>query len=52
MKNAALGIRIDADVKAALAKAARQDRRSVASYVEKLIVEDLTAKGLIDGEAK
>lgn len=52
MKNAALGIRIDADVKAALEKAARQDRRSVASYVEKLIVEDLTAKGFLDSDLR
>lgn len=50
VKTAALGIRISPAVKAALETAAKADRRSVAAYVEKLIVDDLVAKGLLSPE--
>ena len=50
VKTAALGIRISPAVKAALEAAAKADRRSVAAYVEKLIVDDLVTKGLLTSE--
>ncbi|MEP9374243.1 hypothetical protein [Mesorhizobium sp. KR1-2] len=46
-KTASLGIRIEPTVKDALENAAKADRRTVASYVEKLIVDDLEAKGFL-----
>lgn len=46
-KTAALGIRISPSIKEALEAAAKADRRSVAAYVEKLIADDLEAKGLL-----
>lgn len=46
-RTAALGLRIEPVVKEALEKAAKADRRTVASYVENLIVADLEAKGLL-----
>ncbi|MBY2913762.1 hypothetical protein HFO04_25805 [Rhizobium laguerreae] len=47
VRTASLGIRIEEHVKAALAEAAKADRRTVAAYVEKLIIDDLEAKGLL-----
>ena len=39
-----IGIRLYPEVKAALDEAAKADRRSVASYVEKLIIADLETR--------
>lgn len=47
VRSASLGIRIEPAVKDALEAAAKADRRSVAAYVEKLIVDDLHAKGFL-----
>ncbi|WP_167718871.1 hypothetical protein [Shinella sumterensis] len=47
-KTASVGIRIEPEFKEALEKAAKLDRRSVASYIEKLIADDLRRKGLIE----
>lgn len=46
-RSAPLGIRLFPRVKTALEDAAKADRRSVASYVEKLIVADLEANGFL-----
>jgi hypothetical protein len=46
-KNVAISIRVTEDVKKAAEKAAKDDTRSVTSYVEKLIIEDLKAKGYL-----
>jgi hypothetical protein len=44
-RSAPLGLRITPSLKAALEKAAAEDHRPLASYVEKLLVEHLKAKG-------
>ena len=49
-KTAALGLRIEPAVKAALEEAAKEDRRTVAAYVEKLVVEHLRKKGFLEKE--
>jgi hypothetical protein len=46
-KNVAISIRVTEEVKNAAEKAAEDDTRSVTSYVEKLIIEDLKAKGYL-----
>jgi hypothetical protein len=46
-RTASLGIRVEPAVKQALESAAKSDRRTVAAYVEKLIVDDLEAKGFL-----
>jgi len=46
-RTAPLGLRLLPSVKSALEKAAAEDRRPVASYVEKLLVEHLKAKGYL-----
>jgi hypothetical protein len=46
-KNIAISIRVSEDIKAAAEKAAQDDTRTVTSYVERLIVEDLKAKGYL-----
>lgn len=46
-KTAAIGVRVDPDVKAAAEKAAADDRRSVASLLEKLLVDHLKANGYL-----
>lgn len=46
-RTAALGLRIEPVVKEALENAAKADRRTVAAYVEKLLVDDLEAKGFL-----
>jgi len=46
-KTAAISVRVDDDVKAAAEKAASEDRRTLASYVEKLLVEHLREKGYL-----
>lgn len=46
-RTAALGLRIEPIVKEALENAAKSDRRTVAAYVELLIIADLEAKGFL-----
>lgn len=46
-KTAAIGIRIEPEMKEAIDAAAKADRRSVASYIEKLIADDLEKKGML-----
>jgi len=46
-KNSAISVRVADAVKAAAEKAAAEDSRSVASYVEKLLTEHLNAKGYL-----
>ena len=46
-KTASIGIRIEPVFKEAIELAAKADRRSVASYIEKLIADDLEKKGLL-----
>lgn len=45
-KAAAIGIRVEPEIKEALTVADKMERRSVASYIEKLIVDDLDRKDL------
>jgi hypothetical protein len=46
-KTSAISVRVSEQVKQAAEKAAEDDRRSLASYVEKLLVEHLKAKGYL-----
>lgn len=46
-RTASIGIRVEPTVKDALENAAKADRRTVAAYVEMLIVADLEAKGFL-----
>jgi hypothetical protein len=46
-KTSAISVRVSDQVKAAAEKAASDDSRSVASYVEKLLAEHLRAKGYL-----
>ena len=46
-KTASIGIRVEPDFKEAIESAAKADRRSVASYIEKLIADDLEKRGLL-----
>ncbi|MBO6892855.1 MAG: hypothetical protein JJ866_13010 [Roseibium sp.] len=50
-RTASLGLRIEPTVKAALEIAAKEDRRTVASYVELVLIEHLKAKGYLDAES-
>ncbi|MBB3562350.1 hypothetical protein FHX06_003681 [Rhizobium sp. BK512] len=50
-RTASLGIRVEPAVKSALESAAKADRRTVASYIEKLIVDDLETKGYLPKDA-
>lgn len=47
VRSTSIGIRLSDEVKAALEKAARDDHRSISSYVELLIMANLKAKGLL-----
>jgi hypothetical protein len=47
IKTAPLGLRITPTVKAAIEKAAADDERSVASYVERVVSEHLRKKGYL-----
>jgi hypothetical protein len=47
VKAAHIGIRVETATKKAVERAAAADRRSMASYIEKLLVEDLKAKGYL-----
>jgi len=44
-RSAAIGIRVQPEIKAAAERAAARDRRTVASLVEKVLVEWLEANG-------
>jgi hypothetical protein len=46
-KTSAISVRVSDQVKAAAEKAAADDSRSVASYVERLLAEHLKAKGYL-----
>lgn len=46
-RSASIGIRVLPIVKEALEAAAKADRRSVASYIETVLVADLEAKGFL-----
>lgn len=46
-RTAPLGLRLFPSLKSALDKAAADDHRPVASYVEKLLAEHLKAKGYL-----
>ena len=46
-RTASIGIRVEPVVKGALEEAAKADRRTVAAYIEKLIIDDLEAKGFL-----
>jgi hypothetical protein len=46
-KSAAISVRVSDEVKKAVEKAALDDSRKVAGYVEKLLVEHLKAKGYL-----
>ena len=46
-RRASIGIRVEPAVKEALENAAKADRRTVAAYIEKLIIDDLEAKGFL-----
>jgi hypothetical protein len=48
-RTASVGIRIEPHVKGALAKAAEADRRSMAAYIELLLIEHLRAAGFLPG---
>ena len=49
-KTAAISVRVRDDVKEAAEKAAADDHRPLASYVEKLLTEHLKAEGYLPGE--
>jgi hypothetical protein len=46
-RTASIGIRVEPPIKAAAEKAANDDRRTLASFMEKLLVEWLEAKGYL-----
>jgi hypothetical protein len=46
-KTAAIGIRVEPELNEAVKAAAKSERRSVASYIENLLAEDLEKKGLL-----
>ncbi|TWB62942.1 ribbon-helix-helix domain-containing protein [Bradyrhizobium sacchari] len=48
-KTAAISVRVPDDVKAAVEKAAEADSRSVASLVEKILVDYLKKNGYLKG---
>lgn len=50
-RTASIGIRVAPALKAAIEKAARDDRRTVASLIEKLLAEWLEAKGYLPRDA-
>ena len=46
-KTANLALRLPPEIKEALDAAAKADRRSISSYVEKVLADDLEAKGFL-----
>ena len=49
-RTAAISIRVEPKIKAAVQKAAAADRRTVASFVEKILAEYLVKKGYLDAK--
>lgn len=49
-KTSPLGFRVEPEMKSALEQAAKDDRRSVSSLVEKVLAEWLTEKGYLRSE--
>lgn len=47
MKPTSIGLRLEKDIKELLTRAAKDDRRSVASFVEKLIIDYLKANNYL-----
>ena len=47
VRSTSIGIRLSDELKAALERAAKDDRRTISAYVEILIIADLEAKGLL-----
>jgi hypothetical protein len=49
-----ISIRFEADIKSTIERLAKADRRSVASWVEKYVIDHMQDEGLLpkDGEAK
>lgn len=45
-RTAAISVRVEEDLKAAVEKAAQEDGRTVAQYVERLLIAHLREKGL------
>ncbi|WP_146208671.1 hypothetical protein [Azospirillum sp. TSO22-1] len=45
-RTAAISVRVEEDLKAAVEKAAKEDARTVAQYVERLLISHLREKGL------
>ena len=50
-KTAAISIRVAPEIKEAVKKAAEDDRRTLASFVEKLLVDHLKEKGYLDSNS-
>ena len=50
-KTAAISVRVDPAIKAAAKQAADDDRRTLASLVEKVLVEHLTKNGYLKSKA-
>jgi len=50
-KTAVVSVRVPPDVKAALADAAEQERRSMASMVEYMVLEYCRTRGIVLGQA-
>lgn len=48
-KNFQVSFRVSNNIRDALRKAASDDNRSVASYAEKVLLDDLRAKGYLPG---
>lgn len=46
-RTASIGIRVEPDIKAAAEKAAADDHRTVASLIEKLLIEYLRQQGYL-----
>lgn len=49
-KSLPVSLRLPPDVKAAAEKAAREDTRSLSSYIEKLLTDHLRRKGFLDNQ--
>lgn len=46
-RTASIGIRVEPEVKAAIENAARADDRTVAQWIERLMIKELRTKGLM-----
>jgi hypothetical protein len=51
-KTATLNLRLDPEIKAALEQAAKDDRRTITSLIEILLIPHLRAKGYLPAETK